>query len=309
MSRIFIGLPTYNGAEHLREALDSVRRQTHTGWKLFISDNCSTDATPSICREYVAADPRITYHRQETNIGAWNNFKFVLERADCPYFAWFPDDYRMEERFLEVCAAALDRDAGIGTAATNIAYVDAAGHPVLLNSEGYKITLHGDRGKRLLCSYLLSKEMAVLIYAVFRTEVIREAVRPYRSLDRFTTGLDSYVVLRALVQQGLAVERGFRQIIRYEDRWYERSATFDYVGFGAGFGFYFFRQSLRALPWKWRPEGFVILAVRFAISSVYKLTYVYFLFGFTGLFKKIANVYRKFRRKTTAELVDGRIRE
>jgi len=308
MSRIFIGLPTYNGERHLREALDSIRRQTFTDWKLLISDNCSSDATEAICREYTELDDRIDYHRQERNLGAWGNFKFLLDRGDCPYFAWFPDDYLMEERFLEVCVDLLDRDDGIGTAMTNIAYIDDAGRKVLLNSEGYKIIQHGDRGKPLIYSYLLSKEMAVLIYSVFRTEIIRRAVEPYRKQDHFSLALDCYIVLRALVQQGLGIERGFRQLIRYDERWYMRSGTFDYISFGAGFGIYFFHQTLRALPWRLRPGGMMILSTRFLISSIYKLNYVFFLFGLKGLLAKCVNVFLKFRRKTIAHDTDHRIR-
>jgi glycosyltransferase involved in cell wall biosynthesis len=309
MSKVFIGLPTYNGEKHLREALDSIRSQSYSGWKLLISDNCSTDSTAAICAEYVALDERIQYHRQSRNIGAWGNFKHLLDSADCPYFAWFPDDYLMDERFLEVCVGMLDGDDGLGTAMTNIAYIDDAGKDVLLNSEAFKIVQHGDRGKRLVYSYLLSKEMAVLFYSVFRLDVIRRAVEPYRNLPNFTLALDCYIVLRALAQAGLGIERGYRQAIRYDERWYMRSSTFDYVSFGSGFGFYFFSQTLRALPWRLRPGGLMILTMRFMLSSIYKVNYVFFLYGLKGVFAKTANVFVKFRTKSAAEVIDERIKD
>ncbi|WP_353813055.1 MULTISPECIES: glycosyltransferase [unclassified Moorena] len=54
--RLSIGLPVYNGEEFLREALDSILAQTFEDFELIISDNCSTDATEEICREYQAKD-------------------------------------------------------------------------------------------------------------------------------------------------------------------------------------------------------------------------------------------------------------
>ena len=51
--------PVYNGAEFIRECIESVLAQTYSNWEYIIVDNCSTDGTPDIAREYQAADPRV----------------------------------------------------------------------------------------------------------------------------------------------------------------------------------------------------------------------------------------------------------
>ena len=51
--------PVYNGAEFIRECIESVLAQTYSNWEYIIVDNCSTDGTPDIVREYQAADPRV----------------------------------------------------------------------------------------------------------------------------------------------------------------------------------------------------------------------------------------------------------
>src|SRR5215217_3975058 len=78
--RLSIGLPVYDGAMFLAEALDSLLAQTFTDFELIISDNASTDATQSICEQYAAHDCRIRYLRQDINRGlAWNlNHVFEL---------------------------------------------------------------------------------------------------------------------------------------------------------------------------------------------------------------------------------------
>ena len=53
---VSIGLPVYNGERYLREALDSLLTQTFADFELILSDNCSTDGTADICREYAAQD-------------------------------------------------------------------------------------------------------------------------------------------------------------------------------------------------------------------------------------------------------------
>jgi len=68
-----IGLPVYNGERYLAGALDSILNQDYSDFVLVISDNASIDATQDICEDYADRDDRITYVRQETNMGgAWN---------------------------------------------------------------------------------------------------------------------------------------------------------------------------------------------------------------------------------------------
>ena len=306
MSRVFIGLPTYNGAAHLREALDSICQQTYQDWQLLISDNGSQDETAEICKDYTSRDARIHYHRQPDNVGAWNNFKFVLDQADSPYFAWFPDDYVMEAGFLEVCASMLDADPDIGLAMSNIAYRDSTGRNVLLNSEASKIVQNGDRGRPLVYSYLLAKEMAVFIYGLYRRELLQEAVAPYYHKP-LTNAFDCYVVLRVLSRSGLAVDAGFRQIIPYEDTWYQRTFTYDYLGFGTGFGLRFLWESVRALPWKWKAGGLLILAVRWQIGVAYKVLYMQMIHGPRGLVRKLRSIFRAFGRRYVTR-TDQRLR-
>ncbi|WNC86000.1 glycosyltransferase family 2 protein [Thermosynechococcus sp. QKsg1] len=87
-----IGMPVYNGAKFIREALDSLLAQTFTDFELIISDNASTDETEAICREYAAKDKRIRYVRQAQNLGAAANFKYVLDEARGEYFMWAAAD-------------------------------------------------------------------------------------------------------------------------------------------------------------------------------------------------------------------------
>jgi glycosyltransferase involved in cell wall biosynthesis len=51
--------PVYNGAEYLRESIESVLNQTYDNWEYVVSDNCSTDGSLEIARDYEARDPRV----------------------------------------------------------------------------------------------------------------------------------------------------------------------------------------------------------------------------------------------------------
>ena len=68
--KITLGLLVYNGERYLAQTIDSLLSQTYEDFVLLISDNASTDGTEGICRSYAALDSRISYVRQNENIGA-----------------------------------------------------------------------------------------------------------------------------------------------------------------------------------------------------------------------------------------------
>ena len=57
---VSIATPVYNGEAYLRECIESVINQTYRNWRYVIVDNCSTDGSLAIAREYAEKDLRIT---------------------------------------------------------------------------------------------------------------------------------------------------------------------------------------------------------------------------------------------------------
>lgn len=112
--RVSIGMPVYNGEKFIRDALDSLLAQTYTDFELIISDNASTDVTEKICREYATKDSRVHYIRQGENIGATENFKFVLQMARGEYFMWAAHDDRWHPDFIYLGVRVLDDDPSCG---------------------------------------------------------------------------------------------------------------------------------------------------------------------------------------------------
>ncbi|MCJ9673387.1 MULTISPECIES: glycosyltransferase family 2 protein [unclassified Neorhizobium] len=102
MPEISIGLPVYNGGQHLRLAVDLILEQSFLDFELIISDNASTDETEQICREFASRDNRVKYFRQSENIGVANNFRFVFEQATAPLFKWMAHDDWIDADWLSV---------------------------------------------------------------------------------------------------------------------------------------------------------------------------------------------------------------
>ena len=103
-------MPVYNGEQFIRAALDSLLKQTFKNFELIISDNASTDNTELICREYLKNDSRIRYFKQDKNLGAANNFQFVLNKAKGKYFMWAAHDDLWKKDFILKCVSLLRHD-------------------------------------------------------------------------------------------------------------------------------------------------------------------------------------------------------
>lgn len=110
---ITIGLPVYNGENFIEEAIDSLLNQTFTDFEIIISDNASTDATESICKEYILKDKRIRYYRNEGNLGAAKNYNRTFKLAKGKYFKWAGHDDVCEPEFLEKCFKILESNPDI----------------------------------------------------------------------------------------------------------------------------------------------------------------------------------------------------
>lgn len=70
---ISVALPVYNGANYIREALESAVAQGSELLEIVVSDNCSTDATPEIIAEFVRRDPRVRHERSDSFLNQADN--------------------------------------------------------------------------------------------------------------------------------------------------------------------------------------------------------------------------------------------
>ncbi|MGQ0702395.1 MAG: glycosyltransferase [Gemmatimonadales bacterium] len=160
-----IGLPVFNSEKHLEQSLDSLLAQTHRNFVLLISDNASTDSTPLICQRYAAADPRIRYSRNDTNIGNPRNFNRIAELTETRYLKWSTADDFWKPTFLELALDVMERHPGIALCYPQAEIVDAEAR----NPVPYDDVLHlmeddpAERFVKLLTSIKLAHQHLGLI--------------------------------------------------------------------------------------------------------------------------------------------------
>jgi len=94
-----ICIPTYNRSKYLAKALDSIvssLRGFEDKGEIIISDNASTDDTPTVVKEYQVKYNFIKYNRNKENVFD-KNFFIAANLATGKYIWIFADDDKMEE--------------------------------------------------------------------------------------------------------------------------------------------------------------------------------------------------------------------
>ena len=121
---VTIAIPTFNRASgNLACALQSAINQTYDNIEIIVSDNCSSDHTEQVIKQF--ADPRIQYIRHPENIGANANFNFCLSQAKGEYFLLLHDDDLIDEDFVSVCMKVENDDVNeIGIIRTGTRWID-----------------------------------------------------------------------------------------------------------------------------------------------------------------------------------------
>ena len=107
--RVSVVMAVYNGARHLREAIDSILSQTSVDFEFLIVDDASTDETPAILAEYARNDKRIVLSRNKTNLGLTKTLNRALEITRAPLIARMDADDISEPDRFEKQVSFLDR--------------------------------------------------------------------------------------------------------------------------------------------------------------------------------------------------------
>ena len=113
---ISVGMPVFNGAKTIENAIRSILNQDHKNFELIISDNSSNDGTAEICKKYMKVDSRIIYIRQKRNVGMYKNFLCILEKAKGEYFIFNAADDQLSPSSLGRLYRCLDKNNQLGIA-------------------------------------------------------------------------------------------------------------------------------------------------------------------------------------------------
>ena len=110
---VSIVTPLFNGEKLIETTLASVVAQDWADWELIVVDDCSTDGSAAIVRDWAGRDPRIRSHRLKSNSGAAVARNTGIRLAAGRYLCfldsddlWLPDKLSRQLAFMQSTGAA-----------------------------------------------------------------------------------------------------------------------------------------------------------------------------------------------------------
>ena len=125
---VTVGMPLYNGAAYLRDAISDILEDGYENWELILLDDCSTDGSLEIASSF--SDPRIRVLQNNVNQGLVAARNRILDEAQGSFIAWLDQD-------------DLSYPGRLGT---QVAYLQAHPHVGICGSWSNLIT-HGTDGR------------------------------------------------------------------------------------------------------------------------------------------------------------------
>jgi teichuronic acid biosynthesis glycosyltransferase TuaG len=144
-------IPNYNNEEYLRQCIDSVISQTYRVSEIIIYDDCSTDTSRDILKEYENSNELVTVLYGEKNVGVSAARDRAIKAASSEYICmldaddFFFDPYKIESE-MNTIKKYYRKTGRKGIAFSQTIDVDLSGKPLsrvkhkkLAGGEAYRI--------------------------------------------------------------------------------------------------------------------------------------------------------------------------
>ena len=166
---VTIAIPTYNSADkYLINAISSAAAQTYENLEIIVADNCSTDNTSQVIKNY--NDERLQYIRHDKNLGPNRNFNFCLQQAKGSFILFLCDDDLIDPDFISVCVDRMSSPSGHSFVRTGVRVIGPSGLVIL---ESKNIVL-GKKPEDLFRAWFNKNTSWYLCNTLFKTSALRE---------------------------------------------------------------------------------------------------------------------------------------
>lgn len=159
---ITIGIPTYNRANLLNNAIKSAVNQSYKDIEIVISNNCSTDNTISILDSF-ASNNKIKIFNQKSNIGVVNNWNFCLKKAKGDFFLMLSDDDELNENCIKELFEGIKRGNSIACLGKANKSTSKNNFQDKILNNNYEV-IHGDSFIKKCLSYSLVAYPSALLF-------------------------------------------------------------------------------------------------------------------------------------------------
>lgn len=184
---ISVIVATYNQEKTIGRTLDSILCQKcHQPVEIVVGEDCSTDNTPAICRDYAARYPQIRLFCNTRNKGVLDNYFDCLLACRGEYIAdCAGDDFWVDDQKLEKAVCLMEADPSITLVHTAWrSYNEQTGQAVASPPQPFPAPV--TEGREMLEAILTQTRMPViqLCSSLYRAATVLEAYHADTALFR-----------------------------------------------------------------------------------------------------------------------------
>lgn len=132
---VSIAMTTYNGSKYIKKQMDSLRDQTRKVDEVIIMDDCSTDNTVELIRDYLLVNKlsNWTLIENESNKGWIMNFHQCISRTTGDYVFFCDQDDEWDSSKVQTMIDILEQKREIDVLACTVSYIDSDGKHLNVN--------------------------------------------------------------------------------------------------------------------------------------------------------------------------------
>ncbi|WP_196810751.1 glycosyltransferase family 2 protein [Bacillus sp. 123MFChir2] len=125
--KVNVIIPAYNMKDYLKETVDSVLRQDYPNLEIIVADDCSTDGTQEMMKQY-DQNPKVKYIRNEVNLGSrMNGQKLLHEHADSKYILGINhDDYLTQDNYISKAVSLFEENPNVSLVFANLYFLNVS---------------------------------------------------------------------------------------------------------------------------------------------------------------------------------------
>lgn len=190
-TKVSIIVPVYNVEKYICRCIESVIKQSMKDWQLILVDDCSSDNSFAVMKQYAAKDSRIEIVHHDQNHGPM----IARRRGDCiakgDYITYCDGDDELPSNALEkLYHAAIESDADI-----------VCGNHLVISTDGEKTRHHSELryGNSTICvlKSLLRHEMTQSLWGkLFKASLLQDY--EYKTYEHATNGEDGCIIYQVV---------------------------------------------------------------------------------------------------------------
>lgn len=291
---VTIVMPVKNGIPLIKNAIDSINKQTISPAKVILADNNSEDQTIEFFKKFLKKSIKLEIYKSKKDIGSMSNFFRCINQVETDYFCWLAHDDYVADNWLEENLKIHFNKKDCITSFGELIFVDEDKKRYFPTGINNKMHLPNSYKKGNLMKFIFERQLFGVLYefGLHNTTLFRKALLSKDKIDKLRSikvGGDSCLTFSLLSEGSLYSTKKTKFYKR--DRLSSNGRKFSKTSL-------IFRILVLELPWSY----FVDLSYWIAITYKKQRLIILFVLIITSRFQSLIKIFFRLRNELKIKL-------